>query len=204
VTFEGGEGTGKSTQVALLARHLEARGRRVVTSREPGGTPLAVAVRAILLDPALAPDGLSEYFLLAAARRDHVRHLVAPALAEGAVVLLDRFSDSSVVYQGFVRGVGEERVAALDREATGGLAPDLTVVLDLDPATSLARAHARNRAQGGASRLDDEPAAFHARVREGFLRLAARQPERVRVVAADGASDEVHRRVLAVLPAELG
>lgn len=203
MTLEGGEGTGKSTQLGLLARHLEGRGQRVLTSREPGGTDLAEAVRAILLDPALEPDGLSEYLLFGAARHDHVRRCIEPALARGEVVVCDRFSDSSVVYQGWVRGVGEERIAALDREATGGLAPDLTVVLDLDPVAALERVRARHAGGGEQSRLDDEPDEFHARVREGFLRLARREPGRVRVVDADASAEEVHRRVLACLPEDL-
>jgi dTMP kinase len=204
ITFEGGEGTGKSTQLGLLDDWLRALGHRTVHSREPGGTPLAEAVRAVLLDPALEPYGLSEIFLLEAARHDHVERVVRPAMAAGAVVLCDRFTDSSLVYQGLVRGLGWDEVAGLNRLATGGLAPDLTFVLDMDPEIALARAHARN-SEGSAreNRLDDEPAEFHRRVREGFLELAEREPDRVRVIAADGPPEKVFARIHPVLPGDL-
>lgn len=205
ITFEGGEGTGKSTQLELLARHLEERGVETVRSREPGGTVLAEAVRSILLDPCQDPDGLSELLLLEAARHDHVERVVRPAIEQGSVVLCDRFADSSVVYQGVARGVGETVVEQLNRLATGGLEPDRTLVLDLDPVTALGRARSRNvDTQLDENRLDNEPDAFHRRVREGFLRLADRHPDRVRVVDAHGGADEVHKRVLHELPGELG
>ncbi|MCU0234888.1 MAG: dTMP kinase [Thermoanaerobaculales bacterium] len=204
ITFEGGEGTGKSTQLALLDEWLRTLGHRTVLTREPGGTALAEAVRALLLDPQLAPDGWSEIFLLEAARHDHVERVIRPALAAGAVVLSDRFADSSLVYQGLVRGLGWDEVAALNRLATGGLEPDLTVVLDLDPEAALTRAHRRNsHGAGRESRLDDEPAAFHRAVREGFLELARREPDRVRVVDAAGAPDKVFARIRPVLPEAL-
>jgi dTMP kinase len=204
ITFEGGEGTGKSTQLRLLDDWLRALGHRTVHSREPGGTPVAEAVRAVLLDPALEPDGLSEIFLLEAARHDHVERVVRPAMAAGAVVLCDRFTDSSLVYQGLVRGLGFEEVEKLNRLATGGLEPDLTIVLDMDPEIALTRAHARN-SEGSVSesRLDDEPAEFHRRIREGFLELAEREPDRVRVIAADGQPDKVFARIHPVLPEAL-
>ncbi len=158
ITFEGGEGTGKSTQIALLADWLRAIGRTVLVTREPGGTQVAEAVRAVLLDPSMEPDGLTELFLLEAARRDHVERVVRPALDRGDVVLSDRYADSSTVYQGMVRGIGVERVEALNRIATEGLEPDLTLVLDLDHESGLNRARSRNAAgDGSESRLDDEP-----------------------------------------------
>jgi len=201
ITFEGGEGTGKSTQIRLLAEHLRARGRVVVVTREPGGTPVAEAARAVLLDPGLEPDGLSELFLLEAARHDLVEAVIRPALECGEVLLCDRYADSSIVYQGMVRGVGEARTAELNRIATGGLQPDLTIVLDLDHESGVERARSRNAERDGSeSRLDDEPAAFHRRVREGFLSLAEREPARIRVVSADGGPEEVFERILAALP----
>jgi dTMP kinase len=204
ITFEGGEGTGKTTQIRRLAAHLEGLGRAVVVTREPGGTPVAEAARAVLLDPALAPDGLTELFLLEAARRDHVERVIRPALEGGGVVLSDRFADSSTVYQGIVRGLGEELVIRLNRLATGDLEPDLTLVLDLDPVAGVARARARNAIGSGAeSRLDDEPAEFHRRVRAGFLRLAELHPDRVRLIDASGDEDAVFAAVLAALPGEL-
>ncbi len=201
ITFEGGEGTGKSTQIRLLAEHLRARGRVVVVTREPGGTPVAEAARAVLLDPGLEPDGLSELFLLEAARHDLVEAVIRPALERGEVLLCDRYADSSIVYQGMVRGVGEARTAELNRIATGGLQPDLTIVLDLDHESGVERAQSRNaEGDGSESRLDDEPAAFHRRVREGFLSLAEREPARIRVVSADGGPEEVFERILEALP----
>ncbi|MGD8439953.1 MAG: dTMP kinase [Holophagae bacterium] len=204
ITFEGGEGTGKTTQIRRLAAHLETLGHTVVVTREPGGTPVAEAARRVLLDPELEPDGLTELFLLEAARRDHVERVVVPALERGEVVISDRFADSSTVYQGMVRGLGEELVIQLNRLATSDLEPDLTVVFDLDPEHGVGRARSRN-ADGGSveSRLDDEPVEFHRRVRDGFVRLADLFPDRVRVIDASGDPDEVFQRLLAVLPAAL-
>jgi dTMP kinase len=204
ITFEGGEGTGKSTQLMLLNDWLGTLGHTVVVTREPGGTRLAEAVRALLLDPELEPDGLSEIFLLEAARRDHVQRVIRPAIDDGSVVLCDRFTDSSLVYQGLVRELGWDEVAGLNRLATGGLDPDLTLVFDMDPEAALARAHSRN-SEGASreSRLDDEPAEFHRRVREGFLDLAYREPDRVQVIDAVGSPEEVFARVHPVLPEDL-
>jgi dTMP kinase len=204
ITFEGGEGTGKSTQIERLAAVLRERGREVVVTREPGGTALAERVRALLLDPAHELDGVTEVFLLEAARHDHVERVIRPALARGAVVLCDRFADSSWVYQGVVRGLGEEAVEQLNLLATGGLEPDLTLVLDMEPAAALGRALDRNSTTASReSRLDEEPREFHEQVWLGFHRLAERFPDRVRLVDAAAPPDEVFRRVLAVLPAEL-
>ncbi len=204
ITFEGGEGTGKTTQLGLLDEWLRTLGHRTVVTREPGGTKLAEAVRAILLDPELEPDGWNEIFLLEAARRDHVERVIRPALEDGAVVLCDRFTDSSLVYQGLVRGLGWDEVAALNRLATGGLEPDLTLVFDMDPDAALTRARSRNfEGPARESRLDDEPADFHRRVREGFLELAGREPDRVRVVDAAGAPEKVFTRVHPLLPEAL-
>jgi dTMP kinase len=204
ITFEGGEGTGKSTQLALLDEWLRTLGHHTVQTREPGGTPLAEAVRALLLDPELEPDGLSEIFLLEAARRDHVERVIRPALETGAVVLCDRFTDSSLVYQGVVRGLGWDKVAELNRLATGGLEPDLTLVLDMDPGSAVSRAQLRNNDVGSCeNRLDDEPEAFHRRVREGFIELQRREPDRVRVVNGAGPPEKVFARLKAVLPEAL-
>jgi dTMP kinase len=204
ITFEGGEGTGKSTQIARLAERLREIGREVVVTREPGGTPLAEAVRAVLLDPGQEPDGLAEIFLLEAARRDHVTRVIRPALKRGAVVLCDRFGDSSWVYQGVVRGVGEKVVEDLNELATGGLDPDLTVIFDLDPRTGLGRARDRNSTAGShESRLDEEPLEFHEQVRSAYRRLADLHPARVRQIDASGDPDEVYLRLLDALPEEL-
>ena len=204
ITFEGGEGTGKSTQIERLAERLRERGHEVVVTREPGGTPLSEAVRAVLLDPEQEPDGLTEIFLLEAARHDHVVRVIRPALERGAVVLCDRFADSSWVYQGVVRSVGEQVVDELNDLATGGLEPDLTVIFDLDPGTGLERARDRNSTAGiQESRLDEEPLDCHHEVREAYRRLAGLHPARIRVIDASGAPDEVFSRLLGVLPEEL-
>lgn len=174
VTFEGGEGSGKSTQIARLAERLRAGGRDPVITREPGGTPLAEGIRALLLDPARPPSPLAEALLMEAARAELVTHLIRPALAEGRVVLCDRYADSTLVYQGAGRGLDGTMLRRLNETATGGLTPDLTLLLDLDPAAGLAR----RAAAGGANRLDREPEAFHARVRAAYLELARAEPAR--------------------------
>jgi dTMP kinase len=196
ITFEGIEGSGKSTQVGLLADHLTAGGASVVTTREPGGTPLGERVRDILLDPASDPVPMSELFLLEAARAQLVALVIAPALAAGRTVLSDRFADSSVAYQGAARGLGAGVVDTLNAAACGTTLPVRTVLLDLDVEVALERARSRPSTTAGNRRFEDEAAAFHRRVASGYLDLARRQPERVRVVDAAGSPAEVHRRVL--------
>jgi dTMP kinase len=204
ITFEGGEGTGKSTQIERLARHLESRGFEVVLTREPGGTPLAEAIRSVTLDPGHDPDGLVEALLMEAARRDHVTNVIRPALERGAVVVCDRFADSTSVYQGIVRGVGIDVVDGLNRLATGGLEPDRTLVLDMEADSAVGRARSRNtETTMKESRFDDEPAPFHDAVREGFRELALRAPERVVLVDAAGDPETVFGRILDAMPVEL-
>ena len=196
VTFEGVEGSGKSTQVELLVRHLAARGARVLTTREPGGTPLGERVRAILLDPESDPVPMSELFLLEAARAQLVARVIAPALAAGSTVLSDRFADSSAAYQGAARGLGEAVVAALNAAACGTTRPTRTVVLDLGVELALERARSRASTTASNRRFEDEALAFHRLVAAGYRELALREPERVRLVDASGSPEEVHRRVL--------
>ncbi len=195
VTFEGGEGTGKSTQIARLAERLRAAGLTVRLVREPGGTALGEAVREILLDPANAGmTAPTELLLYEASRAQLVNDVLRPALDAGEIVLLDRFYDSTTAYQAFGRDLPRADVAAANRIATGGLTPDRTIVLDLDPEVGLARA-----THSGADRLESEDLAFHVAVREGFLALAAEEPDRVVVVDALGTPDEVAERVAAAL-----
>jgi dTMP kinase len=176
IVFEGGEGAGKSTQSRALADYLEARGHRVRRTREPGGTPAAEAIRAVLLDPAhTGLDDRAEALLFAAARGDHAARVIRPALAEGDIVISDRYIDSSVAYQGVARDLGADRVADLSLWATGGLLPDLTIVLDVDPSVGLARVV-------GPDRLESEPVEWHQRVRRAFLDIAAAQPDRYLVL----------------------
>lgn len=180
VTFEGGEGSGKSTQVTRLAARLRREGVDPVVTREPGGTPLAERIRALLLD-AGGPGPLAEAFLMEAARAELVAGVIRPALAAGRVVLCDRYDDSTLAYQGAGRGLDERMLRELNRAATGGLVPGLTLLFDLDPAAGLAR---RAGAAGDTNRLDREPADFHTRVRERFLALARSEPTRFVILDA--------------------
>ncbi|WP_313021928.1 dTMP kinase [Mobilicoccus sp.] len=178
IAFEGGDGAGKSTQVAALARWLRARGREVVVTREPGGTELGVRIRELLLHGGeVAPR--AEALLFAADRAQHVAAVVRPASERGAVVLTDRYVDSSIAYQGAGRDLRAAEVAQLSAWATGGLVPDLTVLLDVTPETGRARRH--DRAE---DRMETEAAEFHARVRAGFLGLAQAEPSRYLVLDA--------------------
>jgi dTMP kinase len=185
VTFEGGEGSGKSTQIARLERRLRALGLSPLVTREPGGTPLAERVRDVLLDAALAPQPLAEALLMEAARADLVHHVIRPALAASRVVLCDRYADSTLAYQGAGRGLDASLLAKLNAIATGGLEPDLTLLFDLESRAGLAR---RAGAEGQLNRLDREPPEFHARVRARYLELAREQPSRI--VVLDASRDE--------------
>jgi dTMP kinase len=196
VSFEGIEGSGKSTQLRLLQARLEAAGRRVVALREPGGTPIGDRVRGILLDP--AAHGMAaetEMLLFAASRSQLVREILRPALARGDVVLCDRYLHSSLAYQGAARRLGRERVAAVNEPATGGLLPDRVLVIDVDPELAYDRA----RARASLDRIESEGLAFHRAVRSAFLEEAARDPQRVLVVDGRGSEAEVHGRVVAAL-----
>jgi dTMP kinase len=196
VTFEGGEGAGKSTQVALLAARLRALKHRVVTTREPGGSAGAEAIRALILDDALPRrDGLSDALLFAAARAEHLAATVRPALARGDWVLCDRFADSTRVYQGDAGWVPMDHVLALERMVVGTTRPMLTLIFDLPPETGLARVAQR----GGANRFDREALAFHERLRAGFLQIAAAEPERCAVIDASGSAEAVAAAVWGVI-----
>jgi dTMP kinase len=195
VALEGGEGAGKSTQAALLVEHL-MRTRpelEVVVSREPGGTKAAEALRTVVLSPeyeGLAPR--AEALVFAAARGDHAHQVIRPGLERGALVLLDRYLDSSVVYQGIARGLGEDEVEHLSLWATNNLQPDLVIVIDVDPAHSMARFADRDR-------MESEPIDFHERVRAGFLHRAAKQPDRFVVVDGSREVGEVSADVIAAV-----
>lgn len=185
IVFEGGEGAGKSTQEALLAEALASEGRSVVRTREPGGTPAGEAIRNVLLSNEYA--GLSdraEALLFAAARGEHVKQVIKPALEDGAIVICDRYLDSSVAYQGYGRELGADRVRDLSVWATEGLLPDLTILLDVDPTVGLSRVESPDR-------LESEPIDYHQRVRSAFLDIAAREPSRFLVVDASGSVEEI-------------
>jgi dTMP kinase len=197
VTFEGPEGAGKSTQIRRLASELEARGYSVVATREPGGTAIGEAIRQILLAPehsAMLPE--TEALLNTAARAQHVAEVIQPALAAGKIVLCDRFVDSTLVYQGAGRGLPTSELLALQRFATRGLWPDLTLLLDLPVEVG----QARRRASGEPlSRFDADALGFHERVRTGFLALARDDPARWRIIDAAQSEEAVAREVLAVV-----
>lgn len=189
VTFEGGEGAGKSTQIARLADRLEGRGLRVVRTREPGGTPGAEAIRRVLLAGGARRFGsAAEALLFAAARADHVDRLIRPALAGGAWVLCDRFTDSTRVYQG-TAGVPADLLTALERIALAGTAPELTVILDVPAAVGLARA--AQRAGGAPDRFEGDPLEEHEARRQAFLAIARADPARCVVIDATGDADTV-------------
>ena len=190
ITFEGPEGSGKSTQLRRLAEGLRAAGHRVFETAEPGGTPIGMQIRRVLLDAQnVEMRPTTEMLLMFACRAQNIDQWILPALAEGQIVLSDRFTDSSVVYQGIARGLGTDVVYEVDRIACRGLVPDLTLVIDVDTQTGLKRAHARNqRTQDVETRLDEQAIEFHKKVREAYHHLAADEPARVRLI--DGSRDE--------------
>ena len=189
ITFEGGEGGGKSTQVKNLAARLRAAGEDVLETREPGGSPGAEEIRGLLVNGAPERwDAMSELLLHFAARRAHLRETVVPALADGRWVLCDRFADSTMAYQGYGHGLGREPVLALYDLVVGGRRPDVTVILDLPVDEGLTRAAARS---GGGDRYERMDRAFHERLRDGFLDIAKREPERCVLVDATRPIDAV-------------
>jgi dTMP kinase len=198
ITFEGVEGSGKTTQIQALRAHLEARGHRVLATREPGGCPIADAIRAILLDSAnraLLPR--AELLLYAAARAQHVEQVIRPALEAGAIVLCDRFADATTAYQGGGRGLDAKLVAELNLIATDGLRPDLTLLFDIPVEIGLSRARFRNQSDTlrDEGRFEMEELDFHQRVRSAYLALAAAD-ERFRIVDATGTAESVAARVI--------
>jgi dTMP kinase len=189
IAFEGIEGAGKSTQIRLAANALRARGVGVVETREPGGTAIGAQIRRIVMQPGLTPNPWTELFLYVADRAQHVSEVIRPALSRGDVVLTDRFSASTIAYQGYGRQLDIERVLALDATSRDGVWPALTVLLDCPVATGLPRAR-------GDDRFHREEREFHERVRRGFLSLAAQEPDRYRVIDATEPADIVHQQVL--------
>jgi len=211
ITFEGLDGTGKSTQMRKLASALRDAGHKVVETREPGGTPTGEKIRRVLLDS--ATEGLSpmaEMALMFASRAQHIAEVIQPALDHGQIVLCDRFTDSTEAYQGSGRKLGSEAVLELHRVLCGDLQPDLTILLDSDPAMSVGRARRRNRRashgdkknagkhHGDENRFEQQNRAFFARVHEGYLAIAAREPQRVVTVDARGTPMQTHRRIVDV------
>ena len=193
ITFEGPEGSGKSTQLRMLAARLRESGHSVFETAEPGGTPIGAQIRRVLLDAQnqeMRPT--TELLLMFACRAQNVDQWILPALAEGQIVLSDRFTDSTLVYQGVARGLGADVVYEVDRIACRGLAPDLTLVIDIDTETGLKRARTRNRrTQDVETRLDEQEVGFHCQVRDAYHQLAADEPKRVRLIDGGRAENEV-------------
>lgn len=203
ITLEGIEGSGKTTQVKTVAQWLAAAGYSCLTTREPGGTPIGGQIRSVLLRPEnrkLAP--MAELLLYAADRAQHLETVILPAMAGGKVVVCDRYFDATLVYQGYARGVDRRLIRQLHQLACGGLMPDLTLLLDLDPAAGLDRAWQRIRSDGSQvreSRFEKERPAFHQRVRAGYLELARREPHRIRIIDAGVDQGAVRDQILAAL-----
>lgn len=193
LSFEGIEGTGKSTQARLLFEHLREKGFDAVLTEEPGGTKIGRKIREVLLSPdhqEMTP--LTELLLYFASRTQHLAQVIIPAVNRGAVVITDRFTDSTIAYQGYGRGIALHFLHSLDTIATEGMQPNITLLLDLDVETGLSR----NRGINKTDRLELEDIGFHTRVRNGFLELAAQQPERIKIIDASLEKEEVRKRVL--------
>lgn len=199
VAFEGGEGAGKSTQIRRAAAWLHAVGHQVVVTREPGGTPLGQHLRRLVLDPSAEIAPRAEALIYAADRAEHVASVIRPALAAGRIVLTDRYVDSTLAYQGAGRGLRVDQARVINDWATGGLLPDLTVLLDVEPGIGLARAGSRS----APDRLERASHAFHEAVRAEFLALAAQQPQRYAVLDASTDPDTLAAAVAAAITAFL-
>ena len=197
ITFEGGEGCGKSTQIRILAERLRAAGKDVLLTREPGGTELAEKIRALVREESADPPNIrAETLLFLASRAQVVENVIRPALAAGMWVLCDRFADSTFAYQGYGRGLDLDEIKRINSFATGGLVPDRTVLLDVSPDVSAKRMRAREVATNtDADRMEKAGDDFHARLKKGFLELAAAEPERFAVISADGSVEEVGEAV---------
>ena len=197
ITFEGGEGCGKSTQIRILAERLRAAGKDVLLTREPGGTELAEKIRALVREESADPPNIrAETLLFLASRAQVVENVIRPALAAGRWVLCDRFADSTFAYQGYGRGLDLDEIKRINSFATGGLVPDRTVLLDVSPEVSAKRMRAREVATNtDADRMEKAGDDFHARLKKGFLELAAAEPERFAVISADGGVEEVGEAV---------
>ena len=207
ITFEGGDGTGKSTQIKALERHLAARGRSFVSTREPGGTPLGKLIRQALLEVGKQPIGSpTELFLYLADRAQHVQDVILPALDSAKLVLCDRYTDSTLAYQGYGRGIDLEVLRELNRVADRGVKPELTLLFDCPVELGLSRTAKRlaEEGTGREDRFERETVEFHERVRAGFLALARAEPERFRIIDASRSVVEVTQEIKSIVDRELG
>ena len=192
ITFEGGEGAGKSTQIELLRQRLESDGRRVLATRCPGGDPVAEEIRAVLLHAESDVSPRSELLMFLAARAQVTAQIVVPSLDAGVVILMDRYIDSTAVYQGHARGLDLTSVRQMNLFATSGLQPDCTIVLDIDPVQGLARQMDRNR-------MENEAISFHQKVRAGYLAEAAEYPQRIHVLSGSRSAEVIHEEIAALV-----
>ena len=199
--MEGMDGCGKSTQLEMLARALEARGLNPIITREPGGTPVGEGVRGLLdSDASVGISAATELFLIVGARAEHVIEVIRPSVEAGNIVISDRYTDSTVAFQGYGRGLDLAMVDKMNQFATGGFEPDLTILFDLDPEIARSRLDARPTG-GWFGAVDAERLEFHERVREGYLKLAARHSSRIRIIEASGSPGDTHAKVMSlVLP----
>jgi len=196
VSFEGIEGTGKTIQSRLLYEYLVKNGYNVILTEEPGGTRIGLKIRNVLLsveNKEITP--VTELLLYNASRAQHLKELILPALNEGGIVITDRFSDSTVAYQGYGRGIDSKLIDSLERMVTEGLKPDITLLLDLDAETGLLR----NKGINKTDRLELEDLKFHKKVRDGYLQIAAREPERIKLIDGSGSIEEIQRKVIDIV-----
>ena len=188
ISFEGIDKSGKSTQVALLFSYLKKKGYPVIRTCEPGGTPIGKEIKKILLFPKRKIDRLTELFLYLADRSSHVKEVIKPALKEGKIVISDRFADATIAYQGYGRGLDINWIKELNRIATGGIFPNVTFLLDVNPLLSMERAQQRDR-------IEKEEIEFHQKVREGYLKIAKVSPGRIKVIQGDASPGEIHGKI---------
>ncbi len=197
ISFEGIEGSGKSTQAKLLAEHLKKKGLNVLTTEEPGGTKTGLKIRAILLDTENCMDPLTELLLYNSSRSQHLREVIYPALTQNTVVITDRFSDSTTAYQGYARGIDLSIIKTLDEIVSSDLKPFVTFLLDMDVEEGLKR----NRKANKKDRFELETIEFHTRVRKGFIQIAEEDPERIKVIDASRSIEDVNKNIIKILEA---
>lgn len=195
ISFEGTEGSGKSTQVKLLSDYFKIRGHNVLTTEEPGGTKIGLQIRTILLAPENSMDPLTELLLYYSSRAQHVREVIYPALIKNTVVITDRFSDSTVAYQGYARGLDLTIIKTLNDIVISDLKPYVTFILDIDVEEGLKR----NRGARKKDRFEQETMEFHDRVRSGYVQLAKEEPNRIKVINASGSAEEVNKKIIEIL-----
>lgn len=204
ITFEGIDGSGKSTQLRMLSGDLRSRGVDLITTQEPGGTPLGRRLRESFLETEETVAPMAELLLFAADRAQHVEFLIKPALAEGRTVISDRYADATFAYQGAGRGFSEQTVNAIIELATGGLMPDLTLFFDITVENAIRRMNERHETGQGRNRMDVETAEFYAKVRTAYLGIADREPERFKILDANGSIEETHAKVAEMITNFLG